>query len=294
MLRRLTKTRWVPALVTALALALGGCITLDQQKPFVDEPPRLRAGARDFRGADEARVVVRAKQTFTNADLTSALVRELAERSRRGVVSVYAKTETRAQIHLLPLPFLGIPVRLPGQGLGSGFFIHPSGLLLTNNHVIQSAAEIRVLLSDGKDYGVEVLARDRVYDLALMRVIAPDRQFDVIPMGNDDEVAVGDFVIAVGNPLGLGHSVTHGIISQTERNLSGITAEDARNIDFIQHDAAINPGSSGGPLITATGAWVGVNTAGAVGAQNLGFAVPSSQAVEFLSDVRAGRGDPDP
>jgi S1-C subfamily serine protease len=99
-------------------------------------------------------------------------------------------------------------------------------------------------------------------------------------------------VIAVGNPLGLGHTVTAGIISQTGRNLSGVSKEEAKAVDFIQTDTAINPGSSGGPLITLRGAWVGVNTAGIVQAQNIGFAVPSDHAVEFLEEVLAGKGVP--
>jgi serine protease Do len=106
-------------------------------------------------------------------------------------------------------------------------------------------------------------------------------------------VGVGDLVIAVGNPLGLGHTVTSGIISQTGRNLSGVLDEEARQIRFIQTDTAINPGSSGGPLITLTCAWVGVNTAGATEAQGIGFAVPSSQVREFLDQVRAGKGQPE-
>jgi S1-C subfamily serine protease len=109
-------------------------------------------------------------------------------------------------------------------------------------------------------------------------------------MGDSDEVGVGDIVIAVGNPLGLGHTVTWGIISQTGRNLSGVSDEEARQIAFIQTDTAINPGSSGGPLITLTGAWIGVNTAGITQAQGIGFAVPGTQVREFLDTIRAGEG----
>jgi len=110
-------------------------------------------------------------------------------------------------------------------------------------------------------------------------------------MGDSDAVSAGDMVIAVGNPLGLGHTVTAGIISQTYRNMAGESGEDGRHVDFIQTDTAINPGASGGPLITLTGAWIGVNTAGATRAQGIGFAVPSNQAHEFLNAIRAGRGE---
>jgi S1-C subfamily serine protease len=176
------------------------------------------------------------------------------------------------------------------MGLGSGFFIHPSGYLLSNNHVIKDATEIRTLTRDGADLSVIVVARDPVFDLALLKILGSEREFPVLPMGDSEAVGVGDLVIAVGNPLGLGHTVTSGIISQTERNLSGVSDEEARQIRFIQTDTAINPGSSGGPLITLTGAWVGVNTAGVTEAQNIGFAVPSTQVQEFLDKVRAGEG----
>ena len=100
---------------------------------------------------------------------------------------------------------------------------------------------------------------------------------------------MGDFALALGNPLGLGHTVTFGIISQTGRAITGASGA-GRKFDFIQTDAAINPGSSGGPLITLSGAWIGVNTAGATGAQNIGFAVPSERVLDFLTRVLEGNG----
>ena len=109
-------------------------------------------------------------------------------------------------------------------------------------------------------------------------------------MGDSAAIGVGDLVIAVGNPLGLGHTVTLGIISQTGRNLSRVAVVDGRRIDYIQTDTAINPGSSGGPLITMNGAWVGVNTAGVTTAQGINFAVPSSQVLEFIEEVLKASG----
>lgn len=183
-------------------------------------------------------------------------------------------------------------MRVPGIGLGSGFFIHPSGYILTNNHVIEHAEQIRILTSKGTDYGATVVGRDPAYDLALLKADAPpNREFRVLPMGDSDAVGAGDMVIAVGNPLGLGQTVTGGIISQTHRSLTGAPTVDNRHIEFIQTDTAINPGSSGGPLITLTGAWVGVNTAGITEAQGIGFAVPSRQVQEFLDEVRTGKGE---
>ena len=218
------------------------------------------------------------------------LIRQVAEKSRQAVVSVYAQTKTPYRITLfpIPLPGMGVPVRVPGVGLGSGFFIHPSGYLLTNDHVVRRAEKVNVLTQDGTDFDVIIVARDPVYDLALLKVIESDQEFHVLPMGDSKEIDSGDMVIAVGNPLGLGHTVTSGIISHTGRNLSGKPEKGKRQIRFIQSDAAINPGSSGGPLITLTGAWIGVNTAGASSGQGIGFAVPSEQVREFLDMIRTG------
>jgi serine protease Do len=157
--------------------------------------------------------------------------------------------------------------------------------------VIQQAEEIMVLTRDGTNYKVVVLARDPVFDLALLKIQNSNQSFPVLPMGDSEAIGVGDMVIAIGNPLGLGHTVTSGVISQTNRDLSGILDGDARRIKYIQTDTAINPGSSGGPLITLTGACIGVNTAAAVNSQGIGFAVPSSQVREFLDDIRAGKGE---
>jgi S1-C subfamily serine protease len=277
-------------------LLSAGCITLEKQEATfpTEGPVFLRPAARELHGARTEDLVVETKNTVAKMPLHTQLIRQVAEKAKKGVVSIYVKTATPARVRLLPIPIpgLGLPVRLPGTGLGSGFFIHPTGYLLTNNHVIKDAVDIRVLTSDGADFGVIVVARYPVFDLALLKIQGSEREFPVVPMGDSEAVGVGDIVIAVGNPLGLGHTVTSGIISQTGRNLSGVLDKDkaARQIQFIQTDTAINPGSSGGPLVTLTCAWVGVNTAGVTEAQGIGFAVPSNQIREFLDQIRAGKG----
>jgi S1-C subfamily serine protease len=139
---------------------------------------------------------------------------------------------------------------------------------------------------------VRVIARDPVYDLALLKVNAADgRLFSALPMGDSNQAAAGDMVLAVGNPLGLGHTVTSGIVSQTGRNLTNDAKNEGRHVEYIQTDTAINPGSSGGPLITLNGNWIAVNTAGITEAQGLGFSVPSAQVRSFLQSVIAGKGD---
>jgi serine protease Do len=233
-----------------------------------------------------------ADETVIDVPLTTRLIHEVANTSGEAVVSLYVKTQTTARVSLLPIPGTGIPVEVPGEGLGSGFFIHPSGYLLTNNHVVRNAQQVNVMTREGEDLEAIIVARDPVFDLALLKIKNPEKEFPVLYKGDSEEIGVGDIVIAVGNPLGLGHTVTSGIISQTGRNLTEITDEDARQIQYLQTDTAINPGSSGGPLITLTGSWIGVNTAGITQAQGLGFAVPSNQAMEFLDKVRAGEGEP--
>ncbi|MHC4558469.1 MAG: S1C family serine protease [Planctomycetota bacterium] len=288
-----TKINFLAIFLITGGLVCTGCISEEAREFRPDAPILLRPAAKKLLRIQSRDLIIETKKTVDNTPLTTQRVRQVAENSRDAVVSIYVKTKTRYRLKILPFsPFGGIPIDVPGIGLGSGFFIHPSGYILTNNHVIEQAKAIRILTSNNKDYDVTIVARDPAYDLALLKIEAPlGETFRVLPMGDSDAVEAGDMVIAVGNPLGLGHTVTAGIISQTFRNLTGVQAEDAREVEFIQTDTAINPGSSGGPLITLTGAWVGVNTAGITQAQSIGFAVPSSQVREFLDKIRAGEGE---
>jgi S1-C subfamily serine protease len=280
-------------LIFVMVIFFAGCVSQEKTGFQADSPTLFRPGARTLFGAQQDDVLVVSKTTVVDRPMGTQLVRQVSKKSQPAVVSVFVKSQTPYNFKILPFsPFKGFRFRVPGIGLGSGFFIHPSGYILTNNHVIENAEQIRILTSEGKDYGVAVLARDPAYDLALLKVLAPeDVKFPILAMGNSDEVGAGDMVIAIGNPLGLGLTVTAGIISQTDRNLVGEPTEGERHVSFIQTDTAINPGSSGGPLVTMTGAWVGVNTAGVVQAQNIGFSVPSKEALEFLDEIRAGQGE---
>jgi putative serine protease PepD len=174
-----------------------------------------------------------------------------------------------------------------GSGTGSGFFLDSDGFILTNNHVVESAARsgtITVELSDGKKYRAKLIGRDGPYDLAVLKIDvvgAPTLQ-----LGNSDTVQVGDAVIAIGSPLGLAGTVTSGIISSKNRAVTtGGGSGESSFINALQTDAAINPGNSGGPLVDATGAVIGVNSAIATlgfgsqsGSIGLGFAIPINQA----------------
>jgi S1-C subfamily serine protease len=272
----------------AVLCATPGCISLLEPDIAPDTPVQLRHGARALIGSELDAVAVRADVTLQLEPMDTSTIRRAATEAKKAVVSLYVQTSTPHRVRLLP--GLGFKVNLRGIGLGSGFFIHPDGYILTNDHVVRDAQQLRALVQSGADYDVRVLARDPVNDLALLKIEAGDKTFPVLPMGDSDEMAVGDIVIAIGNPLGLGHTVTSGIISQTGRNLSGVMGPRAPLADFIQTDTPINPGSSGGPLVTLTGAWVAVNTAGIPEAQNIGFSVPSDQAEEFLLKVLAGDG----
>jgi putative serine protease PepD len=175
-----------------------------------------------------------------------------------------------------------------GAGTGSGFVIDSNGYILTNNHVISDAAQsggsIQVSLSDGSFYSAKVIGRDASYDLAVLKIGASGLK--ALQFGDSDAVAVGDLVIAIGSPLGLSGTVTTGIISAKNRAVTaGESDAESAFINALQTDAAINPGNSGGPLVDATGAVIGVNSAIAslgsssqIGSIGLGFAIPINQA----------------
>jgi len=170
------------------------------------------------------------------------------------------------------------------HALGSGFIIDKEGLILTNNHVIEKADEIKVKLENGKEYDAKVVGRDPKTDLALIRV-TPDADFPKpARLGNSDALRVGDWVIAVGNPFGLGHTVTAGITSAKGR-IIGAGSYD----DFIQTDAAINPGNSGGPLFNMNGEAIGINTAIVAQGQGIGFAIPINMATQILTQLKSGK-----
>jgi len=179
----------------------------------------------------------------------------------------------------------------PQIGLGSGVIVSPDGYLLTNNHVIDGADEIEVQLSDGRRARAKVVGTDPETDVAVLK-IALDK-LPVITFGNADALQVGDVVLAIGNPFGVGQTVTSGIVSALGRNQLGINTFE----NFIQTDAAINPGNSGGALVDANGNLLGINTAiysRSGGSLGIGFAIPVSTAQQvmegLIKDGRVTRG----
>ena len=174
---------------------------------------------------------------------------------------------------LTPLP----PSQRTERGQGSGVLYDPSGLLLTNAHVVEDSTRVTVGLSDGRRVEGKVVGADPVTDLAVVRLVGAG-PWPVAPLGNSDSLQVGEWVIAVGNPFGLDQTVTLGIISSLNRNAAKLGITDKR-LELIQTDAAINPGNSGGPLLDAEGAVVGINTLVRSGpGAGLGFAIPINRA----------------
>ncbi len=167
------------------------------------------------------------------------------------------------------------------RGLGSGFIISKDGYIITNNHVVRKADEIKVILENEDEYSAELIGTDPKTDLALLK-IKPKSRLVPVKIGNSAALDIGDWVVAIGNPFGLGNTVTAGIVSAKGRSL-GLGAYD----DFIQTDAAINPGNSGGPLFNFKGEVVGVNTAIIAGGQGIGFAIPINMANRIVTQLQA-------
>jgi Do/DeqQ family serine protease len=177
-----------------------------------------------------------------------------------------------------------IPEQQIQQGTGSGFIISTDGKILTNAHVVDGATEVTVNLKDGHSFDGKVVGTDPLTDLAVIQIEADN--LPIVRLGDSESLAIGEWAIAIGNPLGLDNTVTTGIISATGRSSSQIGVPDKR-IDFIQTDAAINPGNSGGPLLNAKGEVIGINTAIIQNAQGLGFAIPIHKAEAIAAQLIA-------
>ena len=172
------------------------------------------------------------------------------------------------------------------RGQGSGFIVDQTGVILTNAHVVDKADRVTVTLKDGRVFDGTVKGVDEVTDLAVVKI--DGKALPVAPLGNSDSIQVGDWAIAVGNPLGLDNTVTLGIVSTLKRSSAQVGIPDKR-LDFIQTDAAINPGNSGGPLLNDRGEVIGINTAIRADAMGIGFAIPINKAKEI--EIRLAKGE---
>jgi len=179
------------------------------------------------------------------------------------------------------------PQRQPQHSLGSGVIEREDGLIVTNHHVVEGADEIVVVLADRREFDAEILGADAAADLALLRIETDGEPMPTLPFGDSDALEVGDLVLAIGNPFGIGQTVTSGIVSALAR----VNPEIGADLSFIQTDAAINPGNSGGALVTVDGQLVGINTAiftrsgGSIG---IGFAIPINLVKALIRSVEGG------
>jgi len=218
---------------------------------------------------------------------------DLAEKVMPSVVNIASTQTVKTTSNPFPFQFppgspfedmfkeFNTPKERKATGLGSGFIIDEKGIVVTNNHVIQGAEDIVVSVNGSTEYKAKVIGKDPYMDLAVLK-IESDEKFIPVSFGNSDEARIGDWVLAIGNPFGFGGTVTSGIISSRNRDI-GLTRYD----DFIQTDASINVGNSGGPLFNLNGEVIGINTAilGQTGSIGIGFAIPSNPAANVISQL---------
>jgi Do/DeqQ family serine protease len=219
----------------------------------------------------------------------------VVKRVAPAVVNVYATHVVENNNPFLADPFFrqffggGIPREQVERSLGSGVIVDPAGLVVTNYHVIADASEVKVALADKRELDAEIVLKDQRSDLAVLRIKGAKERFPTREFANSDELQVGDIVLAIGDPFGVGQTVTHGIVSAVARTQVGISDYQF----FIQTDAAINPGNSGGPLVDINGRMVGLNSAiysRSGGSQGIGFAIPANMVRVVVASAQSGSG----
>jgi Do/DeqQ family serine protease len=218
----------------------------------------------------------------------------VVQRAAPAVVNVYAAKTVAAQNPFGDDPIFRRFFGVPGGGeqqvqrsLGSGVLVDPSGLVVTNNHVIEGADQMKVSLADKREFEASLVLKDSRSDLAVLRLKTQGERFPAIEFSDSDTLQVGDVVLAIGNPFAVGQTVTHGIVSAVARTQVGITDYQF----FIQTDAAINPGNSGGALVDVAGRLVGINTAifsRSGGSQGIGFAIPANMVKVVVASAKGG------
>jgi serine protease Do len=211
---------------------------------------------------------------------------DLSKQVTPSVVNISTTTTVRIPGNVLQQffgPYYGdIPDReMKQRSLGSGFIVEKDGYIITNNHVIDGASEIKVKLADGRESAARVIGRDPKTDLALIKISTLLKDLPSLTLGDSDAIQVGDWVLAIGNPFGLEHTVTQGIISASGRVIGSGPYDN-----FLQTDAPINPGNSGGPLVNVKGEVVGINSAIVAAGQGIGFAIPSNTAKRIVAQLR--------
>jgi len=217
----------------------------------------------------------------------------IVKRVAPAVVNVYAARVVENQNPFMADPFFrqffggGMPREMVQRSLGSGVIVNPAGLVVTNYHVIEGASEVKVALADKREFDADIVLKDQRSDLAVLRIKDAKERFPTLEFADSDALQVGDVVLAIGDPFGVGQTVTHGIVSAVARTQVGISDYQF----FIQTDAAINPGNSGGPLVDMTGRMVGLNSAiysRSGGSQGIGFAIPANMVRVVVASAEGG------
>ena len=236
------------------------------------------------------------RQVPTSAAQLQLSFAPLVQRVAPAVVNVYAQHIVANNNPFMADPFFrqffgggGMPRAQVERSLGSGVIVDPAGLVVTNYHVIADASEVKVALADKRELDAEIVLKDQRSDLAVLRIKAGGERFPTLEFANSDELQVGDVVLAIGDPFGVGQTVTHGIVSAVARTQVG-------NSDyqfFIQTDAAINPGNSGGALVDVNGRLVGINSeiySRSGGSEGIGFAIPANMVRVVVASAEQGGG----
>ena len=274
----LGKTRWGwPALALVAALAVGGVttgfgLTKGTHVPLWTEQSATMTSAPTVQAPDWVKI---------GRELKPAVVNVSAKRSESATPEMRGPSDEETPFDRYFKDYFGSRPKRHERSMGSGFVINPNGYIVTNNHVVDGAAQVQVKFSDGRELPAKIVGRDSKTDIALLKVEASG--LTVIPLGDSSASQVGEPVMAIGNPFGLDQTVTTGIVSATGRAIGSGPYDD-----FIQTDASINPGNSGGPLINARGQAIGINTAifsqsgGSVG---IGFAIPTSLARTIVTQL---------
>lgn len=216
----------------------------------------------------------------------------IVQRVAPAVVNVYATHVVENQNPFMADPFFrqffgNVPRRQIQRSLGSGVIVDPAGLIVTNFHVIRGASQVKVALSDKREFDADIVLRDERSDLAVLRIKGAHERFPTLEFGDSDKLQVGDVVLAIGDPFGVGQTVTHGIVSALARTKVGSSDYQF----FIQTDAAINPGNSGGSLVDMTGHLIGINSAIASssgGSEGIGFAIPANLVRVVVASAESG------
>lgn len=274
---------YISLVLLGIGVGIGGTYAFGRSQPLVQASGSL----------EESRIIESSEKSIF-AKNNGSFVTDVVNKVGPAVVRIDAsRTVTNEVPPIFADPFLrrffsseipGLPQEQIERGTGSGFVLSSDGKILTNAHVVDGTKKVTVTLKDGRIFEGEVLGSDSLTDVAVIKIEADN--LPKVQQGNSDDLQVGEWAIAIGNPLGLDNTVTTGIISATRRLSSQVGVGDKR-IEFIQTDAAINPGNSGGPLLNSNGQVIGMNTAIIQNAQGIGFAIPINKAEKIADQLIA-------